>query len=49
MDSDIDLAAHTPPEFSAWKWVQPETLPDLIIPFKRPIYRSVLEEFRTLL
>lgn len=48
-DADINLAAHEPPEFSAWKWVQPETLPDLIIPFKRPIYSSVLEEFRALI
>ena len=48
-DADINLAAHQPPEFSAWKWVQPQTLPDLIIPFKRPIYSSVLEEFLPLL
>ncbi|MDD3799659.1 MAG: RNA pyrophosphohydrolase [Novosphingobium sp.] len=48
-DADIDLAAHNPPEFSAWKWVDPEILPDLIIPFKRSIYSAVLEEFRPLI
>ncbi|OCC23126.1 RNA pyrophosphohydrolase [Croceicoccus estronivorus] len=48
-DADIDLAAHNPPEFSAWKWVDPEILPALIIPFKQTIYRAVLEEFRPLI
>ena len=48
-EADIDLAAHQPPEFNAWKWVQPDTLPDLIIPFKRTIYTAVLEAFRPLI
>lgn len=48
-DSDIDLNAHQPPEFSDWKWVDPDALPGLIIPFKRTIYTSVLEEFRPLI
>jgi putative (di)nucleoside polyphosphate hydrolase len=44
-DRDIDLAtAH--PEFSAWKWVAPAEVPRLIIPFKRPVYERVVEEFR---
>src|SRR5688572_27515555 len=34
-DADIDLAAHHDPEFCAWKWVEPEELPELIVPFKR--------------
>lgn len=46
-DADINLNAHRPPEFSDWKWVEPDTLPGLIIPFKRAIYTSVLEEFRS--
>ena len=45
-DEDIDLEAHHDPEFSAWKWVDPETLPDLIVPFKREVYRSIVEGFR---
>ena len=45
-DSDINIAtAH--PEFSAWRWVEPGEVPRLIIPFKRAIYESVLEEFRS--
>lgn len=48
-DSDIDLEAHDPPEFSQWKWIDPEELPDVIVPFKKHIYRAVLEEFRELI
>jgi putative (di)nucleoside polyphosphate hydrolase len=47
-DSDIDLAtAH--PEFDTWKWVEPDELPRLIVPFKRQVYLDVLREFRPLL
>ncbi|BAV64009.1 RNA pyrophosphohydrolase [Sphingobium cloacae] len=47
-DSDIDIA--TPhPEFRAWKWTAPETLPDLIVPFKRKLYRDIVQEFRSLI
>jgi len=43
-DKDIDLAtAH--PEFDAWKWVDASEITRLIVPFKRAIYESVLEEF----
>jgi putative (di)nucleoside polyphosphate hydrolase len=48
-DGDIKLDAHQPPEFCEWKWVAPETLPDLIVPFKRRVYRAVLDEFRDLI
>ncbi len=48
-DSHVDLNAHDPAEFAAWKWVDPEELPDLIVPFKRRVYRQVLDEFRPLL
>jgi putative (di)nucleoside polyphosphate hydrolase len=47
-DEDIDLEAHDPPEFCDWKWVDPDQLPDLIVPFKKRVYRAVLEEFRDL-
>lgn len=43
-DTDIDLATEHP-EFRAWKWVEPERLPDLIVPFKRALYRRLLSEF----
>ena len=45
-DSDIDLDAHEHPEFCEWKWVDPELLPDMIVPFKREIYRAIVTEFR---
>jgi len=47
-DSDIDLNAHHP-EFNAWQWVAADQLVDLIVPFKRALYRKVVEEFRPLL
>lgn len=48
-DEQIRLDAHEHPEFLAWRWVEPEQLPDLIVPFKRRVYRQVVEEFRTLI
>ena len=33
-------------EFDAWRWERMEALPDLIIPFKRPVYLRVVETFR---
>lgn len=47
-DSDIDLNAHEHPEFCEWQWLDPEQLPEMIIPFKKRVYRSVLEAFRDL-
>jgi putative (di)nucleoside polyphosphate hydrolase len=43
-DSDIDIATEHP-EFREWKWVEPEQLPHLIVPFKRELYRRLLREF----
>jgi len=48
-DSDIRLDAHDPAEFSDWKWMEPDLLPDLIVPFKKRVYRTVLDEFRDLI
>ena len=45
-DADIDLEAHDPPEFCEWKWVEPDKLPDLIVPFKRGVYETIVEGFR---
>jgi len=44
-DRDIDLNAAGHPEFRAWKWVEPDRLPELIVPFKRELYRRLLREF----
>jgi putative (di)nucleoside polyphosphate hydrolase len=43
-DADVNIAtAH--PEFREWKWIEPQQLPELIVPFKRDLYRSLLSEF----
>ena len=44
-DADVDLETEHP-EFNAWKWVDAELLPELIVPFKRQLYTDVLAEFR---
>ncbi len=44
-DGDIDLEADSHPEFRAWRWASLVALPDLIVPFKRPLYLSVVEAF----
>ena len=42
-ESEINLAtAH--PEFDAWRWVRPEDLVSLVVPFKREVYRTVVAE-----
>lgn len=43
-DSDINIATKHP-EFREWKWIEPDQLPELIVPFKRDLYRRLLEEF----
>lgn len=43
-NADINIqTAH--PEFREWKWTPPETLPELIVPFKKKLYRDLLKEF----
>ena len=46
LGTDEDVNIHTKhPEFREWKWVAPEQLPHLIVPFKRDLYRRLLDEF----
>ena len=42
--TDINIATEHP-EFLDWKWVDPRSLPDLIVPFKKQLYADVLKEF----
>jgi len=46
-ESEIDVSspAGHKPEFDAWRWERMEHLPDLIIPFKRPVYEKVVADF----
>ncbi|MGD9511630.1 MAG: RNA pyrophosphohydrolase [Geminicoccaceae bacterium] len=47
--TDADIRIDGPhPEFRDWRWVEPEELPGLIVPFKRGVYLSVVAEFRPL-
>jgi putative (di)nucleoside polyphosphate hydrolase len=45
VDADINVAREQS-EFSAWKWVPIEHLPDLIVSFKRQLYVDLLQELR---
>lgn len=47
-DADVDIRTRHP-EFRDWRWVRPEELPDIIVPFKRKLYRDVLHEFQSLI
>ena len=47
-DSDIDInTAH--PEFAEWRWVSPDQLPHLIVPFKKRLYENIVAEFEALI
>ncbi|GMN01302.1 RNA pyrophosphohydrolase [Erythrobacter sp. MTPC3] len=48
-DAAINLEAHDPAEFRAYQWVEPEALPDLIIPFKRGVYTALVKQFLPLI
>ena len=47
-ESEINVLAPSggvKPEFDSWRWARMETLPELIIPFKRPVYEKVVTAF----
>ncbi len=44
-DEDININCANL-EFIAWRWVKIEELTQIIVPFKRNLYISVIEEFR---
>ena len=49
-ESEIDIGPREghEPEFDAWRWVKLSELPTLVVPFKRNVYLSVIEEFGAL-
>lgn len=50
LGTDADIVLETPhPEFRAWQWVPANRLAELVVPFKRCVYVSVVDEFRHLL
>ena len=44
-DADINIET-AEPEFCEWKWLSPDKLIDLAVPFKRDVYRHVLTAFK---
>jgi len=43
-DGDVNIET-AEPEFRAWRWAEPKDLPDLIVPFKRELYKELLTVF----
>ena len=51
-DSEINILAPPgghKPEFENWRWAALETLPSLVIPFKKSVYEDVVALFRSLI
>jgi len=44
-ENEVNLKAHEPAEFSEWKWVPLSTVAELVVPFKRPVYEALVDEF----
>ena len=49
LGNDTEIHVNTAePEFSEWRWLDIETLPKLVVPFKRDTYAKVIASFRDL-
>ena len=46
-DKEIRLD-HYKPEFKDWKWVDPMYILEKVIPFKRKMYKKIIEDFSNL-
>lgn len=47
-DSDFNLSGEDEPElpeFVSWRWVELAALPEIIVPFKRPVYEALVAHF----
>ncbi len=47
-DAEINLQTEHP-EFLTWKWISPQQLTNVVIPFKKFLYEAVYKEFKHLL
>ncbi len=47
VDADIDLSGDHP-EFADWRWEEIDRVADLVVEFKRDVYREVVAAFRHL-
>jgi putative (di)nucleoside polyphosphate hydrolase len=45
-DDEINLEAHTHPEFSRYQWLPLREVPNMIVPFKIETYQQVAEAFK---
>jgi putative (di)nucleoside polyphosphate hydrolase len=43
-DGDIRIETERP-EFRAWRWIEPASLPAMIVPFKKALYEELLVVF----
>ena len=43
-DKEINIITHNP-EFNAWRWENHKAVIDLVIPFKRQLYQTIITEF----
>ena len=48
INEDINVGTENP-EFSEWKWTERDKLINAAVPFKRNIYKKILEEFKKVL
>ena len=47
-DREIDLNTRNP-EFIDWKWIEPEKLPEVIVNFKKDLYKNILKEINLII
>jgi putative (di)nucleoside polyphosphate hydrolase len=44
-EAEVNLEAHPPAEFEAWRWADLQEAADLVVPFKRDAYLQVIAAF----
>ena len=44
-EAEIDIQT-AQPEFNQWRWCALDEIVELIVPFKRPVYERVIDDFR---
>lgn len=44
-DKHINLNVDSPPEFDQWAWVELSDAPDMVIKWKRKVYKKVVKKF----
>lgn len=47
-EAEVNLDAHPPAEFDAWRWAELEEAVEMVVPFKREVYRHAAETFAAL-